>query len=407
MSDVASGGVHAETPEAAAMEAAQLDRFAESLERNEDARGAVASMDTVSIHISSWDVEPGNVVRRTTDDYVRSYTMLIHRVRLLLLLVALVGAAVAPTAAAAQLHANVVSWSPNDVRVGEPVSVVLQLSTAEGSPYPEDGRPVAGVEDVEVVIRGGGPTQSFPTEDIGGGHYRSEIVFPNSGGWDLFVQYAAGSYGPADEIQLGKGGICVGAPICDAGPLQPNEDAAVHYDGGWTSAAPTVVVAGVLAAALAASTFWSLMRVRRRQRTVFDETRARRTLGVSRRRRDQSADAAAARMGFDRQTPATRPGAREEPAQALAGALDVRPRRRCRADQQRRRARPSRRRDLPQALPRQPLPGRRTHDRATSLGRSDCRLQRRSLYLPQRRAHRQSTRRPRPRAHLTAESTLA
>ncbi|HEY3069604.1 MAG TPA: hypothetical protein VGJ34_04750 [Gaiellaceae bacterium] len=40
---------------------------------------------------------------------------------------ALVAGALAPTAAAEELQANVVSWAPNDVQPSEPVSVVLEL----------------------------------------------------------------------------------------------------------------------------------------------------------------------------------------------------------------------------------------------------------------------------------------
>jgi len=47
MSIVAEWRVHEETPEGAATEEAQLERFAESLEQNDDALGAAASMDTV------------------------------------------------------------------------------------------------------------------------------------------------------------------------------------------------------------------------------------------------------------------------------------------------------------------------------------------------------------------------
>jgi hypothetical protein len=90
-----------------------------------------------------------------------------------------------------------------------------------------------------------------------------------------------------------------------------------------------------------------------------------------------------------------RPRAREEPVEALAGALDVRRHRRCRADQQRRRARPARGRHLPEALTRQPLPGRRTHDRTAALGRPDLPATAPlALRLPRRRPHRQNPRRP-------------
>jgi hypothetical protein len=61
------------------------------------------------------------------------------------------------------------------------------------------------------------------------------------------------------------------------------------------------------------------------------------------------------------------PSVRQQPARALAGPVDVHPRRRRRTDQQPRRARPSRGRHLPQALARQPIRAGRAHDRATAL----------------------------------------
>jgi hypothetical protein len=131
-----------------------------------------------------------------------------------LLLLVLAGGVLAPTAAAEQLQANVVSWSPNDVRPGEPVSVVLKLYTAGPSPYPEAGIPVAGVSDVAVAIYRKSQARRFTTKALGSGRYRTEIVFPEAGGWNLRVQYAAGSHGPGAEILLGKGAICVGGQLC-------------------------------------------------------------------------------------------------------------------------------------------------------------------------------------------------
>ncbi len=146
-----------------------------------------------------------------------------------LLLFMMAAAVLAPAAAAEQLHSNVVAWTPKDVQPAEPVAVVLQLYTAGASPYPNDGKPVAAVNDIEVLIRGEGQTRRFATEEIGGGRYRTEIVFPTNGGWDIRVRYGPGSYGPGDEIQLGKGGICVGAEICDG--EQPAQDVRAQADG--------------------------------------------------------------------------------------------------------------------------------------------------------------------------------
>jgi hypothetical protein len=130
------------------------------------------------------------------------------------ILVAFTAGMLTPTAAAEQLHSTVTSWTPNDVQPGEPVRVVLQLYVDAGSHYPRDGKPVPGVNDVEVVIYGEGETRRFDTEDVGGGHYSTSLIFPERGGWDLRVRYASGSYGPGDEILLGKGAICVGGELC-------------------------------------------------------------------------------------------------------------------------------------------------------------------------------------------------
>src|SRR5439155_15551058 len=94
-------------------------------------------------------------------------------------------------------------------------------------------------------------------------------------------------------------------------------------------------------------------------------------------------------MGLDREAAAARARAREEPLEALASTLDIRRRPRRRADQQRRRTRPARRRHLQQALPRQPLTRRRTHDRTTALRRPNLPIATPlALRLPRRRAHR-------------------
>lgn len=77
-----------------------------------------------------------------------------RKITFALLLLALAGGGVVPTAAAEQLHANVISWSPNEVQPGDPVSVVFQLYTSGPSPYPKDEHPVADVNDVAVVIHG-------------------------------------------------------------------------------------------------------------------------------------------------------------------------------------------------------------------------------------------------------------
>jgi hypothetical protein len=95
-----------------------------------------------------------------------------------LLTFSLTGGVLVPAATAEQLRANVVSWSPNDVRPSEPVSVVLQVYTLGPSPYPDDGDPVAGVNDVEVVIRGDGRHIGSPPRTSAAGRYGTEIIFP-------------------------------------------------------------------------------------------------------------------------------------------------------------------------------------------------------------------------------------
>jgi hypothetical protein len=110
---------------------------------------------------------------------------------------------------------------------------VLELYLAGPSPYPQDGKPIAGVHDVEVVIRGAGQTRRFGAADLGGVDYGAAIMFPEAGDWDLRVRFGPGSYGQGDEILLGKGAIRVdGAPVRDGG-------------GGVLPKAPLPVAAGV------------------------------------------------------------------------------------------------------------------------------------------------------------------
>jgi hypothetical protein len=189
---------------------------------------------------------------------------------------------VVPTAAAEQLHANVDYWAPNDVRPREPVSVVLQLYVAGPSPNPREGRPVAGVNGVEVLLRGQGQTHRFATEDVGEGRYSAEIVFPEAGGWDLRVRYGAGDYGPGDEILLGKGGICVGAELCAAG--HPAEAAPSSRRAGVSVALAVGIGAVVIALVLRRSA----------RRRVSRRAAAARVARASRRRRGRRGESARA-----------------------------------------------------------------------------------------------------------------
>jgi hypothetical protein len=137
----------------------------------------------------------------------------VRRFAFTLLFVALGAGLAVPAAAAEPLRANVVSVTPNNIDQPDvPVSIVFQLYRPElPSTRPTWGEPIGGVNDVEVVVRGRGQTRLFSTEDLGGGRYRTEIVFPEPGSWDLRVSYSAGSYGTGDEIALGKGAICIAA----------------------------------------------------------------------------------------------------------------------------------------------------------------------------------------------------
>jgi hypothetical protein len=160
------------------------------------------------------------------------------------LLFVLGAAVVVPAAAAEPLRANVVSVSPNDIDQPDvPVSIVFQLYKPElPTAHPTWGKPIGGVNDVELVIRGQGQTRRFRTEDLGGGRYRTEIVFPEPGGWNLRISYGAGSYGASDEIALGKGAICIAADCVGA---QPGETASAESSGRpWTTI--IIVVAAVL-----------------------------------------------------------------------------------------------------------------------------------------------------------------
>jgi hypothetical protein len=181
-------------------------------------------------------------------EYVASEVSPMKKLAFAFLLLTMTAAVVAPSALAEPLRANVGSWSPNDIDQPDvPVSIVFYLYKPELPSPPTWGTPIAGVNDVEVVIRGAGQTRRFPTEDLGGGRYRTEIVFPEPGSWAVRVSYGAGSYGPGDEIDLGKGGICIAADC--VGP-QPGETAPADSSGWpWT----TIIIAAVLAVALAAA----------------------------------------------------------------------------------------------------------------------------------------------------------
>ena len=118
------------------------------------------------------------------------------------------------------------------------------------------------------------------------------------------------------------------------------------------------------------------------------------------------AEDAARTVGAQEHQDEAPPPLRQEPAQALAGAMDLYPPRRRRADQQPRRARPTRGSHLPQALARQPVRAGRAHDRAAALGLGHLPpAGTLALRLPHRRPQRQHPRRPHPRARLTSRAT--
>jgi hypothetical protein len=110
------------------------------------------------------------------------------------------------------------------------------------------------VNDVYVVIFSEGQTRRFATEDLGGGRYRTAIIFPTTGGWDLRVRYGTGGYGAGEEILLGKGAICVGGDVCVGG--QPAQGVSSQPDGRTRTAAAPVIAAAALVVALAAALTW-------------------------------------------------------------------------------------------------------------------------------------------------------
>jgi hypothetical protein len=146
-----------------------------------------------------------------------------------------------PSAAAEPLRASVVSASPNDIdEAGVPVSIVFELFEPE-LPSLRWGKPIGGVKSVAVVLRGDGQTRRFSAEDLGGGRYRTEIVYPAAGAWEVLVSYGTGGYGAGAEVALGKGAICIAA---DCTGLAPGERAPTAAAGRpWTA---IVVGAGIL-----------------------------------------------------------------------------------------------------------------------------------------------------------------
>ncbi|HEY2936634.1 MAG TPA: transposase, partial [Gaiellaceae bacterium] len=123
-------------------------------------------------------------------------------------------------------------------------------------------------------------------------------------------------------------------------------------------------------------------------------------------RRDRAAAStaphAARTRGADKRAHQVPPAVREEPPQPLAGALDLHPHRRGRADQQPRRTRPPRRRHLPQALTRQPIRTRRAHHRTTPLRLGHLQAAPPvALRLPEPSPHRPRPRRPNTNTQLT------
>lgn len=101
---------------------------------------------------------------------------------------------------------------------------------------------------------GEGQTRRFATEGLGSGRYSTELIFPKAGGWDLRVQYGFGSYGPDDEILLGKGAICVGVQLC-VGEQAAQSVRARRDSRPWTALALTVGVV-LIVPLVAAAVIW-------------------------------------------------------------------------------------------------------------------------------------------------------
>ena len=116
---------------------------------------------------------------------------------------------------------------------------------------------------------------------------------------------------------------------------------------------------------------------------------------------DRTTPAARRRLAQE-QTHPLAPPVREQPAQGLARALDLRHRRGRRADQQPRRTRAPRPGHPPKTLPRHQQHGRRTFRRTRPVGRRDLPLATPlTVRLPPRTTRRPQPRRPLPRAHLS------
>jgi hypothetical protein len=51
---------------------------------------------------------------------------------------------------------------------------------------------------------------------MGPGRYRTRLVFPRAGSWNLRVRFRVAGERPARarEVLLGKGAVCVGAAFC-------------------------------------------------------------------------------------------------------------------------------------------------------------------------------------------------
>lgn len=109
-------------------------------------------------------------------------------------------AVLVPAAQAKELQANVVSMQ-SQLTPGEPVPLVLELSVL-GATGEASEHPVAGAQDVAVVVSGDERTARFPAVELSAGRYGTEIVFPESGDWSLRV-----TVGEDAPILLGKGAV--------------------------------------------------------------------------------------------------------------------------------------------------------------------------------------------------------
>jgi|SRR5919106_1633795 hypothetical protein len=125
----------------------------------------------------------------------------------LLSLLLLVAAIVAPAASAKELQANVVSM-PSGLVAGETAPIVFEVYVLEEITGGQDIEHPVDVGGASVVLSSADDSlerRVFRAKALGEGRYRSEIVFPAVGGWNMDVTTNDGH----EPFALGKGSVTV------------------------------------------------------------------------------------------------------------------------------------------------------------------------------------------------------